>query len=476
MFLFSTFFWSLNNLFFQISINNPNYIEIIGFQAWVQGILFILFLYHFLFFFQNKNRMFLYYSAYMFCLIVYFGYYNPEMFYMPDNGIYLSISFFYVIQFLAYFFYLCYLREVLNTKSLVPKWDKILEIAKKVVLVFSLLLCISSYLLSVSENFVIATLFFCLLTLFAVINYFIFYRIKGMLVKLLILGSLVYVVLANLSLLYSIRMILSDFTPKYNPIIFMEIGAIIEGLIFALVVGYKFNEIERKKKLTQIQLLEKSVEASELKITALKAQMNPHFIFNVLNSINSFILKNEKEKASDYLTKFAKLIRTTLKHSSQSTISLKDELDTIYTYVKLEKLRVYEGFDLVINNFQGLNLDLIKIPPLSLQPYIENAIWHGLYSKKGGDKKIEINISSKQNNDLIITIKDNGVGRLASAKLRLEVRKSFGTKITKERIKMVHPNSTIQIEDVCSDSNPDIVLGTMVIITMKDALKPLNFT
>ncbi len=244
----------------------------------------------------------------------------------------------------------------------------------------------------------------------------------------------------------------------------MQIGAIIEGLIFALIVGYKFNDIERKKRLAQIQLLNKSVEASELKVTALKAQMNPHFIFNVLNSINNFILKNEKELASDYLTKFAKLIRVTLKNSSQSTVSLKEELDTIRTYVNLEQLRIEDGFDLIINNNQNLDLNQIEIPPLSLQPYVENAIWHGLYSKEAEDKKIEISISSKLENTLNIIVKDNGIGREASSKLNLEVKKSFGTKITKERIKMIYPNSLVEIKDIYSSNNPSIVLGTKVSI------------
>ncbi|WP_198283116.1 sensor histidine kinase [Aquimarina agarilytica] len=300
--------------------------------------------------------------------------------------------------------------------------------------------------------------------MFATVNYFIFYRFAGMPVKLLITGSVVYLVLANVSLIISVRIVFYNIVPKYNPIIFMQIGAIIEGLIFALIVGYKFNDIERKKRLAQIQLLNKSVEASELKVTALKAQMNPHFIFNVLNSINNFILKNEKELASDYLTKFAKLIRVTLKNSSQSTVSLKEELDTIRTYVNLEQLRIEDGFDLIINNNQNLDLNQIEIPPLSLQPYVENAIWHGLYSKEAEDKKIEISISSKLENTLNIIVKDNGIGREASSKLNLEVKKSFGTKITKERIKMIYPNSLVEIKDIYSSNNPSIVLGTKVSI------------
>ncbi|TPN84648.1 sensor histidine kinase [Aquimarina algicola] len=463
MILVSSVLFFIKNIFLQIELNSLKYHEVFGFQAWVQGILFVLFLYHFLFFFQNKNRMFLYYSAFVFCLLVYFVHYIPEMFYIPDIS-HVSVTLFYGIQFLAYFFYICYVREVLNTKNLISKWDAILQLAKKILLIFIVIISISSFFLSTIEIFTLVVLLFYLVTLFATVNYFIFYRFKGIPVKLLIIGSVVYLILANVSLVLSIRIAFYNVIPKYNPIIFMQIGAIIEGLIFALIVGYKFNEIERKKRLAQIQLLNKSIEASELKVTALKAQMNPHFIFNVLNSINNFILKNEKELASDYLTKFAKLVRVILKNSSQATVSLKEELDTIKTYVNLERLRVEDGFDLIITNDQNLDLNQIEIPPLSLQPYVENAIWHGLYSKEGKEKKIEISISSRLENALIIIVKDNGIGREASSRLNLEVKKSLGTKITKERIKMIYPNSLVEIKDVHLNDNQDVVSGTAVSI------------
>ncbi|WP_081483249.1 7TM diverse intracellular signaling domain-containing protein [Aquimarina agarilytica] len=162
--LFSVFSF-INNLFLQIELNSLKYYELFGFQAWVQGVLSVLFLYHFLFFFQNKNRMFLYYSAFVFCLLVYFAHYVPKMFYVPDIS-YVSVTLFYGIQFLAYFFYICYVREVLNTKVLIPEWDTILQLAKKILLIFIVIVSISSLFLSTIEIFtLVVLLFYCFIWL-----------------------------------------------------------------------------------------------------------------------------------------------------------------------------------------------------------------------------------------------------------------------------------------------------------------------
>ena len=150
----------------------------------------------------------------------------------------------------------------------------------------------------------------------------------------------------------------------------MEIGAVMECLIFALVIGFKIDEIEKEKKRAQTELLKKSIEASEMKMTALKAQMNPHFIFNALNSIHSFIIKNDQKSASSYLTKFAKLTRSILKYSDAKTITLNEELTSIERYIALEKLRLSNSFEYKITIDSKIDLNTIQVPPLFLQPYI----------------------------------------------------------------------------------------------------------
>jgi len=205
----------------------------------------------------------------------------------------------------------------------------------------------------------------------------------------------------------------------------------------------------------------------ELKMTALQSQMNPHFLFNSLNSINNFVLKNEIEKASDYITKFSKLIRVILNSSSSPTSSLSEELIILALYVKLEQMRVTGGFKYKVTIDKNLNLETIKVPPLFLQPFIENAIWHGIM-KKEGDKIIELTIKEDNGNVLCIVL-DNGIGIDKTQKttpLSLK-RKFYGAKATENRIRILHQNEgvDIKIEDISSGTTT----GTQVSISF-----PLN--
>ena len=142
---------------------------------------------------------------------------------------------------------------------------------------------------------------------------------------------------------------------------------------------------------------------------ALRAQMNPHFIFNCLSSINRFILKNESKTASDYLTRFSRLIRMVLINSQKSMIPLEDELQMLRLYLDMERLRFKNSFDYSIIFTNAIETGAIFIPPLLLQPFCENAIWHGLMHKEGqGILNIEF---SMKDNILNCIIADNGIGQ-----------------------------------------------------------------
>ena len=124
---------------------------------------------------------------------------------------------------------------------------------------------------------------------------------------------------------------------------------------------------------------------------ALRAQMNPHFIFNSLNSINRFILQNNKAQASEYLTKFSRLVRMILQNSQASYITLESELDALKLYLELEALRFDHRFAYKVNVSKDLDIEVLKVPPLIIQPYAENAIWHGLMHKEEkGNLEIDI--------------------------------------------------------------------------------------
>ncbi len=311
-------------------------------------------------------------------------------------------------------------------------------------------------MISPKELFTIVTILLIVMTFFAFISYFIVYKIEASQVKLLILGSLIYVILANISLYFSF---FRNGLP-YDPILFMEIGAIIEILIFALAIGNKIKLISEEKKEAQLKLMRSYTEVSELKIIALKSQMNPHFIFNVLNSINNYILKNDIEKASDYLTKFSKLIRKVLKNSTEKMIPLSEEVAMIESYINLERLRIKGGFFFACDI--TTNLMTIEIPPLCLQPFIENAIWHGLYHKKG-TKRLLIAIKRLNRKMVKIEIIDNGIGRKNASKLQYSnENSSFGSKATRERILSTHPENRLFIENFDVDNT--LEPGTRVTI------------
>ena len=226
----------------------------------------------------------------------------------------------------------------------------------------------------------------------------------------------------------------------------------------------KNEKLESKNKQAELQQ-----HVTELEMQALRAQMSPHFIFNCLSSINRFILKNETEAASNYLTKFSRLIRTVLTNSKKPFISLEDELEMLCLYLDMEKLRFKDSFDYSVTFINSIDESNVFIPPLLLQPFAENAIWHGLMHKEGqGHLEIELSVHE---NVLTCSIADNGIGRSKAAEFKsksAQKQKSLGLQITNERLALLNKDSGMQthfsIEDIFDDNGRPA--GTMVIIKM----------
>jgi LytS/YehU family sensor histidine kinase len=177
---------------------------------------------------------------------------------------------------------------------------------------------------------------------------------------------------------------------------------------------------------------------------ALRSQMNPHFIFNSLNSINSFVLDKKHELASDYLIKFSKLIRLILDNSRSETITIDKELETLKLYVSLESARFDNKFTCSYQVAEDVNVSSVMIPPMLLQPFVENAIWHGLMQKEG-EGTIAISIKKQDEEFLSISITDDGIGREKAAELKSKsaTHNSHGLKVTSQRIEMMNKlNST----------------------------------
>ena len=251
-------------------------------------------------------------------------------------------------------------------------------------------------------------------------------------------------------------------------------NSLIIGLILLLLLGIVIyrNLIQKRRNELQKQKLENEKKQTELEMQALRAQMNPHFIFNCLSSINRFILKNESKIASNYLTRFSRLMRMVLNNSQKPLISLDDELEMLELYLEMERLRFKNSFDYGITFLNTVDSDNVFIPPLLLQPFCENAIWHGLMNKEGhGRLDIEL---SMEDNILNCVIRDNGVGREKAEELKsktAEKEKSMGLKITTERLALLNRekglNTFYEIEDL-KDEN-EISSGTKV--TLKISFK-----
>lgn len=236
--------------------------------------------------------------------------------------------------------------------------------------------------------------------------------------------------------------------------------ALLSLAVFGLIFG--INQYLWRKRHEKQEDLRKIKEA-EMK--TLRSQMNPHFLFNTLNSINSYIIQNKTDNASSYLTTFSKLMRNILDNSKHEQISLKNEIESLKLYLTLESVRLDHSFDYLISIDPNIQSEFINVPPLIIQPFAENSIWHGLRTLKSGGM-LEIYAEQPNEETLILKIQDNGIGRAESAKLKnTETQhKSYGISITIDRIKSLNPENTVEILDLYENNKPN---GTLVILTLK---------
>ena len=241
------------------------------------------------------------------------------------------------------------------------------------------------------------------------------------------------------------------------------------SLVIIGIVLFILNRTKALKRDKHILTLEQDM---------LRSQMNPHFIFNSLNSIKLYIINNEKENAVYYLNKFSKLIRKILMASKEKETSLNDELETMKLYMNIENIRFSNEIDFQINVDESINTEITKVPSLVLQPFLENALWHGLSSKPEG-KKVELNVIKKSADYINVEIIDNGIGRLASQKIKDNKklkRKSVGIEITKARLanfsKAFSKSYILDIEDLYDDGAPSGTKITLQIPTKKLKTKP----
>lgn len=228
--------------------------------------------------------------------------------------------------------------------------------------------------------------------------------------------------------------------------------SLILGLIVLIITAFLvYRSNKAKNKANQLLVLK-----------SLRAQMNPHFIFNALNSVNSFISKSDERAANRYLSDFSRLMRDVMENSQEDFISLAKEIDILAMYLKLEHHRFKDKFDYSFDVDEGINAEEFFIPPMLIQPYIENAVWHGLrYKKEKGFLKVTINQSNKT---ITVTIVDDGIGRKKSQEIKTDnqkIQKSTGLKNIDSRLKIISDIYKAKLDVEIKDNEPT---GTVVTV------------
>ncbi len=416
------------------------------FQAFFQGVLLFQALYMGFHFVALKRREYLYYASYVSIKSVYFLIQSAEIYQHPDTFSVQTSDTFHYFKFLAvgaYLMYYLFISDFFNYEKNLPKiaaWGRIIEKFLLGYIGLNFLLLLFDVPQKV-QNIVYSAFVLPLFVVSIVLLVQAMKSLRDRKAYFIIVGTIAFASGSIVSLfLVSIWKIQ---TFEW----FRLAGILIELLCFSIALALKNQEIEEEKQRIQSKL-------AEAEIAALRSQMNPHFIFNSLSSINNFMLNNDSQQASFYLTKFARLIRLVLENSRTEKVLLANELHALELYLEMEALRFKEKLTYVIQIDPSVSPDFIEIPPLLLQPYVENAIWHGLMHKKQGGT-VTINIHQIEENLLHISITDDGIGRERAEELKSRSatrEKSFGMQITSERLNAINTifktQTRITVEDL----------------------------
>lgn len=475
-----------------------------GISVFILGVLFVLTIYHFLLYFQHKDKTYLYYSLYTF--LIFISHINDA-----HNSFLLEITPDLILWVLARFdlyltwsynlVYFIFAFTFIDLKSQSKKWYKRIFYSVYFMLAITLLIQIGYFVTGdVNVIFTGNYVFLALVTPLAIISYYPLFKSNSPIKYYIIIGAMVlFITSISAQLIYRLGLVAPSNEISYS---IFYIGLIIENMFFSLGLGQKQKLILQEKNESQEKLIDQlqenevlkeslnkqlalevsslskqveidrldsinakfEKELAELKVSLLRSQMNPHFIFNSLNSIKLYIINNEKENAVYYLNKFSKLIRKILASTRQKQVSLADEIETMELYINIENIRFENEIQYQIIVEDDINVETIKIPCLLFQPFIENAIWHGLSLKKG-NKKLQISIAKKEDKYIQIEILDNGVGREVSRQLnekKLHKKESLGIVLTKERLKIFYKNYNNKYTITYQDLDEKKHIGTVV--------------
>lgn len=252
---------------------------------------------------------------------------------------------------------------------------------------------------------------------------------------------------------------INELTIKNNRFTFLTICLALAAILLIVAIIYFRNKARYQE------------EKANLEQMTLRLQMNPHFIFNAVNSIQRYILQKDKHEAYTYLTKFSQLMRDVLNTANEKNVTLTRELEMLNLYIELEQLRFEDSFDFSLELQDDIDTDSVYLPGLLIQPFVENAIWHGimpLENSRRGILKVKL---KRQGKAILIQIEDNGIGREQSEKIKKSANhKSMGMKLSKKRLELFKNNNNVRnaiinIEDIKDESGG--IMGTRVSIYLE---------
>jgi len=365
-----------------------------------------------------------------------------------------------IYVFLTHIFYFLFILDFLEFKKRTPL---VATLFSWTIICLAIILVVDIFILFVLKRLDWSTsLYWTFQDIFPILNFVLFFtifKVKGRIARNIQMGSTFLMLggLAGFLTHYFDNSQLVLF--RIDPSITFVVGTLLEVFFFSIAIGIKSYNIQREQKS-----LHKSMMESELQ--TLRSQINPHFVFNSLNSIKSYILTHRSTEASEYLTDFSTLMRSILQFSKEQLISLSNELEIAVLYVSLEKRRFEENFVFNYDLDPTIDTNEIMIPPMLLQPYIENAIKHGLMNKEG-IRMLTLSII-RDNTYIKIEIDDNGIGREQASLLRKNTLKyqSMGMSINNDRINLLGKTNDFFIEIQVEDKKTvmDVSEGTRVVI------------
>ena len=300
------------------------------------------------------------------------------------------------------------------------------------------------------------------------------FKIKSPLSKYVVWGNVLMVLVGTLAWLRGGEILLKGIKlpASLDDLFTVSFGVLLEILVFSLALAHRIKLIDDERQNNQMAYISELEQKTsyekrlaEIEMLALRSQMNPHFLFNSLNSLEYFILAGKEQKATQYLSKFSRLLRLILNHSREKTITLAEELTALRLYLEIEATRFGDDFQYKIEIPQHIDQEQVIIPPLLLQPFVENAIWHGLMQSKQADKILHLQITSHSENLLLMEIQDNGIGRKQAAHLKTKSvmkQKSHGVAITNQRVELFNRNYPSQISIEVIDLQQHKQTGTLI--------------